>query len=158
MKEVITIFSDSHGDLNALDKLRPAFLKSNKIVFLGDGRNDLKTIALDFGYKTYMVDGNCDGYSLDPELIFSVGNFKILAVHGHRFYVKDGLNNLILYAKEQGCNVALFGHTHLPTLLDINGVKLINPGTISLNGKRRTYCVLEIDGDKFNAKIEEFIL
>ena len=155
MKEVLTVFSDSHGEIDALNKLRPAFLKSNKIVFLGDGRYDLNLIKGDFSNKIYAVDGNCDGYGFSPELIFSVGSYKILAVHGHRFYVKEGLDSLVNYAKEQKCNVVLFGHTHIPIITELHGVKLINPGTLSRHGKKRTYITIEIDNDKFDAKIQE---
>ena len=155
MKQVIIVFSDSHGNVDAVNKLRPKFLRSDKIVFLGDGRNDLLGTAQEFNYKTYMVDGNCDGYGFSPEVIFSVENYKILAVHGHRFYVKSGLDSIVSYAKEQGCNVVLFGHTHLPLITNVRGVTLINPGTLSYYGTRTTYCTLEIDGDKFEARIEE---
>ena len=155
MKQVLTVFSDSHGNIDALNKLRPKFLNSDKIVFLGDGRYDLNTVNLDFGYKIFYVDGNCDGYGFSPELIFSVENFKILAVHGHRFYVKENLESLVLYAKEQGCNVVLFGHTHMPIVTHLHGVTLVNPGTLSNYGKRQTYCSIEIDGSKFDAKIVE---
>ena len=157
MKQIITVFSDSHGNLDAINKLRPKFLSSDKIVFLGDGRYDLNLISSDFGNKLYYVDGNCDGYGFSPELIFSVGSYKILAVHGHKFYVKSGLDSIILYAKEQGCNVVLFGHTHLPLITNVRGITLINPGTISCYGARTTYCTIEIDEDKFSANIEEIL-
>ena len=155
MKQVLTIFSDSHGNIDALNKLRPKFLSSDKIVFLGDGRNDLLGTAQEFRHKTYMVDGNCDGYGFNPELIFSVGNYKILAVHGHKFYVKSGLDGIVSYAKEQGCNLVLFGHTHAPIVTALRGITLINPGTLSYFASKKTYCTLEIDEYKINAKIEE---
>ena len=61
----------------------------------------------------------------------------------------------LTYAKEQGCNLVLFGHTHAPIVTNFRGITLINPGTLSYFASKKTYCTLEIDEYKINAKIEE---
>ena len=87
----------------------------------------------------------------DDEKVIEVENIKIFACHGHKFSVKTTLAKLAARAKELGCAVALYGHTHRARADIIDGVTLINPGAGSRYGER-SYLYLVVSGDKFTYK------
>ena len=47
-----------------------------------------------------------------------------------RYGVKTLLGVLAHEAKEKGCDVALYGHTHRADICEMDGVTLINPGSL----------------------------
>ena len=63
--------------------------------------------------------------------------------HGHLYDVGFDLFTLVDAAKEHGCDVALFGHTHVPENTEFGSVKVLNPGTAG-KGRNLTYAVVEI--------------
>ena len=68
----------------------------------------------------------------------------MLAVHGHRFDVKWGLDQLSYYAEERGAKVVLYGHTHIAAAEFVGPVLMVNPGALM----RGQYAELVIDGDR----------
>ena len=154
MKSIIVV-SDSHGNRAALDKLSGVFEESDYIIHLGDTSSDGYYIAKQFPEKTYLLNGNCDLTKLGhSELTLQIENVSIFACHGDAYGVKRGLDRLAYKAREEGCTVALFGHTHTPTEQCLGGVALFNPGTMS-RYSRNTYLYLAINGDKAVGKIVE---
>lgn len=82
----------------------------------------------------YMVKGNCDDYScgLLGDIIVDIpGGHKILLTHGHRYQVKSDHSILAAIAKAKGCDIAVFGHTHMFCNEYQFGVHLLNPGAIN---------------------------
>ena len=153
-KKYITVLSDTHGNLNLLKRLQGDFISSDFIVHLGDGVLDMQDFYLDYFNKILQVDGNCDFVkSGNDELIFSVDGVKILAVHGHKFSVKSGIDRLVDYASEKGCNVVLYGHTHFSKIERIKDIYLINPGTLSYGGNEQSIARLKIENGIVDAKI-----
>lgn len=147
----VLIISDSHGDLRNAEKVIKNSGRLDMIIHLGDiiGQdNELKALC-DCPVK--IVKGNCDFYS-DNEVVevFSLDKNKIFATHGHNYSVDWGLDRLCYAAQEQGCNIAMYGHTHVPDVSYNGGVTLINPGSITrprqLNHKP-TYVMMEINKD-----------
>ena len=57
MKTLIVI-SDSHGNLKAVEKLRPLVAENDAVVHLGDGAGDMRGIMREFPEKTYLCGGN----------------------------------------------------------------------------------------------------
>ncbi len=154
MKSNLTVFSDSHNDLFAVKRLTGDFLSSNYIFYLGDGIYDIKDCYFEYPNKFFAVEGNCDGFSLGTsEIITEIDGVKILAVHGHKFLVKSGLDRLVNYAKQKNCRLVLYGHTHRPMVSEIDGITLVNPGTISLHGNSRTFCRITLNDKTITAKI-----
>mgnify|MGYP004688883745 CR=1 FL=1 len=110
------ILSDSH---RAADKIREVLARQvsrpNGVFFLGDGVSDAKEAV--GSLPLYTVRGNCDGF-LSPddqspaERTVTVGNLRILLMHGHLFSVKAGPGAAIAYAARSGADILLFGHTH----------------------------------------------
>lgn len=145
----VLVISDSHGDLRNVEKVIKRSCKLDMVVHLGDitGQdNELKKLC---NCPVKIIKGNCDFYSEnEPVEVFSLGKNKIFATHGHNYSVDWGLDDLCYAAQEQGCNIAMYGHTHVPDVSYNGGVTIINPGSISrprqLNHKP-TYIMLEID-------------
>ena len=169
----ILIVSDSHG-MNG--PLRAAILKEapGMLIHLGDAEYSTQEIASWAGSpKTpcVFVRGNCDYNSYDSavvknDAVFELKGHKFFCTHGHRQRVNYGLLTLSLTAQEQGCDIVLFGHTHIPydsfgdALSDYSrvyesrgdyptGPRILNPGSISLprGGSKRGYMIMEMEDD-----------
>jgi putative phosphoesterase len=50
--------------------------------------------------------------------------------HGHRHSLYGGYHSLVAAAKNSQANVAWYGHTHVPLCKDIDGILLVNPGSV----------------------------
>lgn len=53
-------------------------------------------------------------------------------------------------AKSRGCDIAMYGHTHRPFLDVIDGVTVLNPGSLSYprqEGRRPSYMIIHVDAD-----------
>ena len=132
----ILILSDSHGRTGRLGDAVRMHRDADLICFLGDGLSDLDVYEKTLGIPIYAVRGNCDWSSLsdaipDTRIVEREGHRLFLA-HGHTLGVKGGEGGLIAAARAAGCDIALFGHTHLPTekYLSEYGMYLFNPGSI----------------------------
>ena len=145
--KTILIISDSHGNIKGVDELLPRIAENDFVIHLGDGAADMRTARSLYPEKVYACAGNCDFYSplpLDGEL--EAEQIKIYYCHGHRYSVKSGLDLLAEEAKRRGCEIALYGHTHEAKISVVDGVTLINPGSMRYS---RAYCYLVVNKDKF---------
>ncbi len=145
MKKLI-ILSDSHGKRAYVRELAPLFAENDYIIHLGDGASDAREIFKEYPEKTYPVGGNCDFCSPYPdEGVLEVEGVRIFYCHGHKYGVKRDLTSLAKAAKEKDCDVALYGHTHRASVDKIDGVSLINPGTMSYPlHQGGSYCYLVV--------------
>lgn len=151
--KTITVVSDTHGNIAAIEKLFGVFGESDYIIHLGDTSSDGQVIRRAFPDKTYLLNGNCDLSRLgESEIILQVEGVKIFACHGDMYGVKRGYDRIAYKAEQEGCAVALFGHTHIPEEKHIGNVDLYNPGTLRKYGNN-TYLYLVINGDKAVGKI-----
>lgn len=151
--KTIVVVSDTHGYRQGLEKLMPVFAENDMIIHLGDTSGDGAYLRKLFPDKAVVINGNCDFPSLgDDESVLSVEGIKIFACHGHRYSVKTTLLRLARKAKEEGCEIALYGHTHLAREDEIDGVTLLNPGCGTRYGAR-SYLYLIVNGQKFTYKI-----
>lgn len=154
MKRLV-IVSDSHGNVKGLEKLLPLIEENHYFVFLGDGIADLGKVLEQADKKTVFCRGNCDFFArVDEDGVLEVENIKIFYCHGHKYGVKLGLNKLARVTKEKGCQIALYGHTHNAKITEMDGVTLINPGSLRLPvGEGGSYCYLVVNGDKITPVI-----
>jgi putative phosphoesterase len=151
----ITVISDTHGNRKALEKMDGIFAESDMIIHLGDTSGDGNIIKNKYPDKTYLLNGNCDFMKIGQDkLVLQVEGVKIFACHGDAYGVKTMLSRLAYAAEEEGCNVALYGHTHIPREDVMGNVTLFNPGTLS-RYSQQTYLYLVIHGDKAVGKIVE---
>ena len=152
MKKIV-IVSDSHGNRQALDDLDGIFAESDMIIHLGDTSSDGGYVRSKYPDKTVVINGNCDFISVgEKEKVLNVEGINIFACHGHAYSVKSTLLRLAKRAKELDCKIALYGHTHDARENVIDGITLLNPGTLS-RYSQKSYLYLVINGDKFTQKI-----
>ena len=151
MKTII-VLSDTHGYKRGIEKLDKIFAESDLIIHLGDTSADGNYIAAKYPDKTYVINGNCDLQKLgSDEEIIQVEDVKIFACHGHRYSVKTTLAKIAERAKNLGCKLALYGHTHIMREDEIVGITVVNPGSISRYGAQ-SYLYVVINADKIITK------
>jgi putative phosphoesterase len=151
----ILVLSDSHGDIAALTAVFEwARDKTfNSAVFLGDGSEDLAFASAVAGSTLSWdtVRGNVDtNFSLPGALVLEVPKNgktprKLFLSHGNIYRVEEDCRALAATARNNGAEAALFGHTHIPCRAMLEGIFLLNPGSI---GRPRskvgpTFAVLE---------------
>ena len=113
-----------------MKKILEAQKDADGIIFLGDGEKDLAALPPENAACLYQVRGNCDRESSEAAvLIKEIAGVRFCITHGNEQGVKYGLAKLAAFAKEKGCNAALFGHTHRAHLSKEDGVFLFNPGS-----------------------------
>ncbi len=149
----IIVLSDTHGNRRAIDSLKGVLDEADVIIHLGDTSADGQYTRSQYPNKTYVVNGNCDAAKLgEDELVLNIEGVKIFAAHGHLYGVKYSAEKLVYRAKELGCNVALYGHSHRAAEEDIGGVLTVNPGCMT-RYSQQSYCYLAVNGNKAVAKI-----
>lgn len=143
------IISDSHGNSEVPEKIFIREKNIDGVIHLGDGCEDLWGLNGYIGrLPVYRIKGNNDrSYEeLPDKLISYFGNIKFFACHGHRFDVKYTLVRLRYAALEAGCQLVLFGHTHIPFNEADDEMTFFNPGC----AYKGYYGVLETKGENFN--------
>lgn len=151
--KTVFVLSDTHGNRTAIDNLLHVLAEADYIIHLGDTSQDGNYIRAMFPSKTYLLNGNCDFTKLgDDELTLTIEDVKIFACHGHMYSVKSTSARLVSRAKELGCSVALYGHTHCAVESETDGILTVNPGTLSRYSKN-SYCYIVINGKKAVPKI-----
>ena len=143
MKKIIVI-SDSHGNAKEVSALTPLIAENDYFIHLGDGVGDIRELRDLYPDKAYFCAGNCDYCPQYPtEGVLEADGVRIFYCHGHKYGVKQELLTLALAAKARGCEVALYGHTHEAKITELEGVTLINPGTLRYGvGKGGSYAYL----------------
>lgn len=127
----ILVVADTHKNFEALDLCVKKNQDADIIIHLGDGEHEFADIRKMYPEKGMIyVAGNCDFGNHEQVHIAKVGGYKIFCCHGHTLNVHDGLEALVSAAKQNKCNIALYGHTHLYRTELIDGVYVMNPGSL----------------------------
>lgn len=158
------VISDIHGSVYYLKKALNKFneSKSDLLVILGDilyhgPRNPLpdeynpkEVVKLldEYKNKILAIKGNCDAYvdemvlpfPLVSESIIYNNNKRIFLTHGH-ILNKDNMPKLL------SGDIMLYGHFHIPFIIEQDGVIIANPSSISLpkEGNKPTYMIIDKD-------------
>lgn len=148
MKRIL-IISDTHRQNEnvkiVLEKLGPV----DMLIHLGDAEGGERYIEQIAGCPCEMVCGNNDFFSALPkEKEIMIGKYKVLLAHGHYFRVSLGTEFIMMEAAARGFDIAMFGHTHRPSIEYGNGIIAVNPGSLSYprqENHRPSYIVMEID-------------
>jgi phosphoesterase, MJ0936 family len=152
MSEIAAI-SDSHGFTENLRGFLPRLGQIDALYHLGDHAEDALPLSqmLNCGYVA--VRGNCDPFS-DAPLQYTVDwhGKRILLLHGHRI---SGRLSLVYAAKEANADAVLFGHSHVASIETVDGVLLINPGSLSLprTQKGPSMALLTLTDDALRAEL-----
>ncbi|MBE5762291.1 MAG: YfcE family phosphodiesterase [Clostridiales bacterium] len=147
--------SDLHGSKRAVNELALIILdeQPDRIVFLGDGRQDAYELSDLIGKEITVVKGNCDLASSDPnEMILMLDSVKTLICHGHTYGVKTGYGKLESASEKAGCALALCGHTHQPMIQQRENVLIVNPGSAGAYFGA-TFADIKIENTDINAEI-----
>ena len=160
----ILIVSDSHRMDDNLKRIIDREKPFDMFIHLGDIEESETKISymLDPDCAIFMVQGNNDFFSQLPrEKEVQIKNHRAFLVHGHQYGVSMGIEILKDEAIARNCDFAMYGHTHRPFLKTVDGVTILNPGSVSYprQSTRRvpTYMVMNMDDDgNFEIETKEF--
>ncbi len=152
MKNIkILVFSDSHGREHYIEKaIEDHGGRADALIFLGDGIAGANRVFEKYPHIPHVsVKGNCD-YSAEGEVdeaVINPGGVNILCTHGHKYSVKSTIMRAGLRARERGCGLLLFGHTHERCEIRTEELIYFNPGSIGMGYPKRSYGVINICGE-----------
>lgn len=132
MKTRVLIFSDTHTDVAGMERVINESKGIDIILHLGDHARDAKRLSMLTQRNILAVLGNNDRFDEDApeERVVEVNGFNIYMTHGHLVSASNRLEDLTKFAKEKGCSIALFGHSHVFESGIRNGVLYLNPGAV----------------------------
>ena len=167
----LLVATDLHGSKRAVDKVVSTFAQigADKLVLLGDlyyhgPRNgvpcdyDPMYVASklnELANYIVAVRGNCDS-----EVDQTISNFEIqptatLDVHGVTFMFTHGHQYNAGFLPPMGsCQVLMHGHTHISSIVKVDGVRVVNVGSPSFpkDGKP-AYCVVDVNEYEYEITI-----
>lgn len=144
----ILVVSDSHGRNENVQRAVDKAGRIDMMIHLGDVGSGYREVQYMAGVPTYIVAGNNDYFGgLLEKNIIEIGEHRIFATHGHRMQVHRGVELLRYHALENDCDIALYGHTHIPFLsgaaaedgslygeddwTELEDVTIANPGSLT---------------------------
>ena len=148
------VLGDTHGKLAKARAIWPKLKDIDLIVHTGDHFSDALKREAEFHVPVAAVGGNCDGSGPARQIIETEAG-RILLTHGHREGVKYDLNTLKYACLEADCIAAIFGHTHQPLITEDDGIRFINPGSLTLprDNKSGSYAIVRTAEDRLDASI-----
>lgn len=137
----ILVCSDNHMDQNILKEVYQKHQDMDLYIHCGDSETSMKNLR-----PFSCVAGNND---YDPEY----PKFRVIDTPKHSFFVTHGHQEWCDYeamgekARATGCDVVLYGHSHKFDDTTYEGIRFINPGSMT---RPRTmappsYAIIEID-------------
>lgn len=154
----ILVVSDTHGQIQKAVTMYERLgqgIDIDLIIHCGDHKKDAVLMSKLCNKEVISVAGNNDGKP-DGEIdLVKTPAGLILVTHGHAENVSlDNYDELIKLAKLYEAKCVCFGHTHVPLYKEIDGIILLNPGSISRPRDGSEGSVAFITADKeFNASI-----
>lgn len=145
----VLIVSDSHGRDTYLERAIAKAAPFDMFIHLGDLEGSQHFIEEKVTCPVEMVSGNNDFFSdLERDKSIMIGGYHVLLTHGHRYQVYYGTEDIKDWARANGADIVMFGHTHRPLIDMDDDVIAVNPGSISLprqEGHRPSYMIMEIN-------------
>ena len=149
--KTIVVFSDSHYD-NIPERLKSVANEADFVFFCGDGVARLGDLLFHKGLVA--VKGNCDDAPFPREQVIDIEGVKCLITHGDLYGVKSDLLPLYYRARELGCRLVCYGHTHYAKMEKVEDITFINPGAIhSPIASQPSYAYIVINGNQITEKI-----
>lgn len=155
----IIAMSDSHGNFNRVRRIVEANKDTTDMfIHLGDGLDEFEDAHHLFPQLHFVgVKGNNDWGSMESKMkLITCGGTNVMLAHGDLYRVKYGLDDYERAARETKATVALYGHTHVACSDYIDGLFLINPGSV-MGGydSPPTYLALDITPEGIVPNIRE---
>jgi len=142
----ILVVSDTHGNyLAPLQIFKET--GAEMLIHLGDEIDDALTLEMILDCPVIKVPGNCDPGAQEPRnLLKKIADRRFFITHGDQYQVKNGLNRLVVKAKELKASVALL-------IQKQDGVLLINPGALMAGSDSKSYALLTLTQSKITSEI-----
>ena len=149
----VLIVSDTHGRHERLLQVLRREEPVDMLIHCGDtegGEDWIRQHTRCFSVP--IVKGNNDFFSnLPPELDLDIEGYHVFMTHGHNYGVSMGIERIVEEAQSRKADIVMFGHTHRPLTEKIDGLWVINPGSLSYprqEGHDPTYIVMHITEGK----------
>jgi len=157
----ILVISDTHGDINKAEEAIRSNREVDLIIHLGDYFRDAQKLSSIFpDIPVEYIYGNSDFMINDvpAEKMLEVDGKRIFITHGHRYSVKWDYDKLFRKAEEMNADVLLFGHTHIPDLVEKGRYCVMNPGSTSdpRDESDESYAIIEINNGTMEPKLCHF--
>ena len=154
----LAVFSDAHRNITKMEDILKDLSDIDYLIYAGDGLEKVIESEVVQEFNLLAIQGNCDHVPSYPrEKVIDLAQLRILLVHGKRYRIKWGLDNLYYKAKEVGADIVIFGHTHARYAGQEDDILFFNPGSISepRDNKSPSYGILnlaerEIDYNHFS--------
>ena len=146
MSAELIVASDSHGRGDLLKKLELAYPRADLFLHCGDLEEDPNMYP-----RWIFVRGNNDWVFDVPEIrVLQIEGHKIMITHSHLFGYRNRKEAMAARARENGCDLVLFGHSHHSEIDRIHGVTLVNPGSIAYprDGNPPSYAKIKLEKDR----------
>lgn len=148
----IVVVSDSHGRDDALEYVLNQHPDADAYIHCGD-------IEAEEGLfpNLITVRGNNDLFCNYPdERIVKAGVHRIFVVHSHQFVYSKRSEKMAEAAKERGCDIVCYGHTHIAKDEVVDDIRLINPGSLwrSRDGKEPSYAILYLEDNNIDVEFK----
>ncbi len=155
----ILIISDTHRRDEQFLRVMEREAPVDMIIHAGDAEGSEDEFSRIAGMPILYVAGNNDHAALSPRtLLVPIGKQRAFVAHGHLYQVYLSTEAIEREARMRHCQIAIFGHTHIPLLeTSRNGILLLNPGSLGYprqTGYRPSYAVMETDADGNLVKTE----
>lgn len=147
----IVVISDTHGNSDIFYDIISRNQTADLFIHLGDGEREFEDMRNAFPLSAFlMVRGNNDWGSAPLVNTINLEGHRIYMTHGHRFGGMSITSYAASAAKTNECEIALFGHTHIPFYEIISGVHVFNPGSPSRPRGRcgASFGIIELNRDK----------
>ena len=129
----ILVTSDTHGYYAPISDYILSRNDIDLLIHAGDGVEDVISIAYETQIPYYVVRGNNDYYTNEAyDKVIEKDGIKIFLTHGHHYGVYGGSGEVFDKARQNNCQIAIYGHTHIYKNEEIDGIIILNPGSVSL--------------------------
>lgn len=147
---VIGLISDTHGMFRP--EIKPIFAEVDYILHAGDIGDKSVLDQLERIAPVLAVLGNSDSCIKIGDNIYYTAILKTVSVS---IYIIHDVGNLDLDPVKAGFNAVVYGHTHIPSVHERNGVLFVNPGSAGPLRFSLPVSVgkLVISGEKLEARI-----
>lgn len=143
----IVVVSDNHGKRRELEDIRRKYDHFDAFIHCGDSemtQDELRGWVSVRGNNDYYVD-------LPDATVVKVKDYNILVTHSHLVSYFRRTERLVEMAQANQCQMVCFGHTHVFVDEVVEGIQLVNPGSIWYNRDRSNpcYALVEINDDDY---------
>lgn len=157
----IAVFADSHANDTRFSAAIAIAADTGTIdaaLHLGDHASDISLLhVMQPEWPVFAVRGNNDYFdkNVADEILLFAGDFGLLASHGHHYSASQRAERLAERAASYGAKMACFGHSHVAFLEQIDGIWVLNPGSVSYpreaNGP--SFAIVTIAGEQCSVDI-----